>query len=426
MISWMKRNKYSQPYFFLCFMMVISWSKIYGLNYYWFFNNNFFELQSTALFFMQIAFFAFGGMVLGFLADRFGKEKMIFTAFVLDSIGIFMMEYVADFFMMGVVSAAILFCIGGQFSIGFALIGEKIRQEERSFATGVYLSGAFGGMLILLLIQFISAFVFELRSNEFVETPWDYYFICLGIISILFLINYRNLMKQIFQRKRSENKQEGIHLQIGTEWNWLPIIHRIITIAFFTYTFYGLILYFIILQILSFNIDFQGMILFITLGGLTGTLLSGYISVRLGERKTIALFASIFFLGVIGFIFAKKFGFGEDFSVFLIFTGTGTMVAACKHLGDDFPKQWIGTGISITVHLAHAVGLLSALGTIIMLFVFGFYGALLVFSLTFLLSILLVYLQSISALLKREPDEKGFPLNCHNEIKENAGMIVQK
>ena len=301
---------------------------------------------------------ALGGWGCGYLADRFGRVRVMQFTILWFSVFTFIAGFAQNFEQLIVVRVLQGLGFGGEWAAGAVLMGEIIRPAHRGKAVGSVQSGfGIGWSVAAILAGVVLAYV-----------PSEYAWRMLLMIGVLpgFLVLYlrRKLEEpELFQQTRAAIKATGrgpgpgaifrpgmVHVTIlasllafgvigvgGAVVNWLPTFMKTVR---------------------QLSPGASGYYVFLVTGGsFFGFLASAYLSDMLGRRRTFQLFLVCSWLVTIAYMFLPLSGWGlmlmgVPFGFFTI----GNYAALGPFFTELFPTAIRGSGQSFAYNFGKAAG----------------------------------------------------------------------
>jgi MFS transporter, putative metabolite:H+ symporter len=89
--------------------------------------------QTSYIISVQLLFLAVGGVLFGFLADRFGRQRMLMWTIIIYSVFTFARAFAPDYSSLLVLTAIAGLGIGGEFGVGQTLISEVMPNQRRGW-----------------------------------------------------------------------------------------------------------------------------------------------------------------------------------------------------------------------------------------------------------------------------------------------------
>ncbi|HEY3537322.1 MAG TPA: MFS transporter [Trinickia sp.] len=301
---------------------------------------------------------AIGGWACGYLADRYGRVRVMRFTILWFAVFTFIAGFTQDFQQLIVVRVLQGLGFGGEWASGAVLMGEIIRPEHRGKAVGSVQSG-FG-------IGWCAAAI--LAGVVLAHVPVQYAWRTLLMIGVLpgFLVLYlrRTLEEpELYRRTRAEIQAGGPAPRIvdifrpgmmrvtilasllgfgvigvgGAIVNWLPTFMK--TVRHLSPSASG---YYVLM---------------VTAGSFFGFLVSAYLADTLGRRRTFQLFLVCSWLVTIAYMFLPLSGWaliamGVPFGFFTI----GNYAALGPFFTELFPTALRGSGQSFAYNFGKAAG----------------------------------------------------------------------
>ncbi|HEY3739015.1 MAG TPA: MFS transporter [Bryobacteraceae bacterium] len=173
---------------------------------------------------------ATGGVLFGILGDRLGRAKTmiltilfysLFTGLSVLSTGVWDFSFYRFLTGLGV---------GGQFSVGVALVAEVMPDRARPYALGfVQALSAIGNMTAAL----IGIFLGQLQQSGTIGHSWRYMFLVGALPALLAIVVFRKLKEPEQWQRARDNKQLGSVGELFTNprWRHNAIVGMIIAFA---------------------------------------------------------------------------------------------------------------------------------------------------------------------------------------------------
>jgi MFS transporter, putative metabolite:H+ symporter len=99
--------------------------------------------QTSYIISVQLLFLAVGGVLFGFLADRFGRQRILMWTIIIYSVFTFARALAPDYSSLLVLTAIAGLGIGGEFGVGQTLISEVMPNQRRGWWSGLYYGGIY-------------------------------------------------------------------------------------------------------------------------------------------------------------------------------------------------------------------------------------------------------------------------------------------
>ncbi|WHO75433.1 MFS transporter [Rhizobium sp. BT03] len=301
---------------------------------------------------------AVGGWACGYLADRFGRVRIMQFTILWFSVFTFLAAFTQNFEQLIIVRVLQGLGFGGEWAAGAVLMGEIIRPAHRGKAVGSVQSGfGVGWSAAAILAGIVLAHV-----------PAEYAWRTLLMIGVLpgFLVLYlrRSLEEpELYQQTRAAIKASG--RDPGLSAIFAPDVLRVTILAsllaFGVVGVGGAIVNWLptfMKTVRHLSPSASGYYIFLVTGGsFFGFLASAYLSDVLGRRRTFQLFLVCSWLVTIAYMFLPLSGWelilmGVPFGFFTI----GNYAALGPFFTELFPTAVRGSGQSFAYNFGKAAG----------------------------------------------------------------------
>lgn len=303
-----------------------------------------------------------GGMLAGYLADIFGRKKILIVDVILATIAVFCTSMLQSYSIFGLLRFVTGVGLGGCYYIASILIGEFVPTNKRGFMSGIATSVWNFGYVIACLMS-----SYALPS---IGWRWCFRICAVPILAVPFMIfamkdapSFTAAMANRDKRDKSEGKKTNAYAEIWNNPNTRkPFILWSISMILYFYGYYGLITW-----LPSYV---QGQLGMTSAGWFTaagyiamiiGTAGGGKIADKIGRLK-------LFLIGTIGTaIFALCLAFFATPSNFLVLMllygvcyGMPTGIHA-TFIGECFPTHLRSTGVGFTFNIGRLGAFVSPL-----------------------------------------------------------------
>jgi MFS family permease len=158
---------------------------------------------------------ALGGLLFGILGDKLGRAKTMILTILFYSLFTGLSAFSWDFWSFGFFRFLTGLGVGGQFSVGVALVAETMPNRARPFALGLLQAlSALGNITAASMFLGMSF----LEQNGIVDhtTSWRYMFVVGTLPALLALIVFAKLKEpEAWQAAHNARKEEALRLQAG-------------------------------------------------------------------------------------------------------------------------------------------------------------------------------------------------------------------
>jgi len=229
---------------------------------------------------LTLAFRPVGALIFGLLADRYGRRLPLMIDLVFYSVAEVLTGFAGNYTTFLVLRAIFGIGMGGEWGVGASLVMEKVPAERRGMFSGLLQQGYAAGYLLAALCYF---FVFP-------RWGWRPLFFIGGLPALLALyIRMQVTESEVWQRTKAENWR---HLGKTIAENWKTFVYITLLMAMMNGVSHGTQdLYPTFLQRdWGFAPQHRAALTALSMvGALTGGILCGLYSDRLGRRRTIVL-----------------------------------------------------------------------------------------------------------------------------------------
>lgn len=293
-----------------------------------------------------------GGMVAGYLADRYGRKNILIVDVILATVAVFCTSLLQSYSVFGLLRFITGVGLGGCYYIASILIGEFVPTEKRGFMSGIATSvWNFGYVVACAMSSF---------ALPAIGWRWCFRICALPIIAVIFMIfcmkdapSFTAAKANRDRRDQEEGKKENAYAEIwrNPKLRKSFIIWSISMILYF-YGYYGLISWlpnYVQGQIGATSAGWTTAAGYIAM--IIGTAGGGKIADKIGRKK-------LFLIGTIGTaVFALCLAFFATQSNILILMllygvcyGMPTGIHA-TFIGECFPTHLRTTGVGFTFNI---------------------------------------------------------------------------
>jgi len=293
-----------------------------------------------------------GGMVAGYLADRYGRKNILIVDVILATVAVFCTSLLQSYSVFGILRFITGVGLGGCYYIASILIGEFVPTEKRGFMSGIATSvWNFGYVVACAMSSF---------ALPTIGWRWCFRICALPIVAVIFMIfcmkdapSFTAAKANRDKRDQEEGKKENAYVEIwrNPKLRKSFIIWSISMILYF-YGYYGLISWlpnYVQGQIGATSAGWTTAAGYIAM--IIGTAGGGKIADKIGRKK-------LFLIGTIGTaVFALCLAFFATKSNILILMllygvcyGMPTGIHA-TFIGECFPTHLRTTGVGFTFNI---------------------------------------------------------------------------
>lgn len=240
-------------------------------------------VQAGWLFSAQLLSLALGGVVFGWLADRYGRKPILVVTIVVYALATFARAFAFDYASMIALTVLGGLGIGGEYGVGQSLVSELVPKRSRGFWSGLLYGGCFIGIMLAALVGGYMA----------PALGWRWTFAISGL-PVLFAIYVRVASPEsaIWEKQMSATG--------GTQGSWDTIASSVFMVPFLKCLLMATIYFFAYYGIATFLPSYlvsQGLtvtkaswwLFFSGFAGLVGNILGAWLLDRVGRRWTLSI-----------------------------------------------------------------------------------------------------------------------------------------
>lgn len=301
---------------------------------------------------------AIGGWACGYLADRFGRARIMQFTILWFCAFTFLAGFAQDFQQLMVLRIMQGLGFGGEWAAGAVLMGEIIRAEHRGKAVGTVQSGfGVGWSAAAILAGLVLAYFPQ-------EYGWRV-LLMIGVLPGVLVLYLRRKIEEpeIFVKTRAHVEKTGTRPGLGAIFQPETLRITILSslLAFGVIGVGGAIVNWLptfMKTVRELSPSTSGYYVFVVTGGsFFGFLASAYLSDRLGRRRTFQLFLLCSWLITIAYMFLPLSGWplvvlGAPFGFFTI----GNYAALGPFFTELFPSAIRASGQSFAYNFGKAAG----------------------------------------------------------------------
>lgn len=356
---------------------LIEWYDVYAYSAFaLYFAGSFFPKSSpeaqqvNAATLFAVAFLArpLGGIIFGYLADRYGRRGSLTAAVLLMCFGSLLIAVTPTYETIGVgapiilVLARVLQAIsqGGEYGASATYLSEISHPNRRGFYSGVWYVTLIGGQLCAILVLLVLQKLF-LTTDQLKDWGWRIPFV-IGALLAVFTYLMRRDMPETGHFKAADKitRTESRWASMGANWKSMLLVVGITvggTSAFYTYTTY-------MQKFLKLTLKFtDDQTTMVTAGSLIFAVILqpiyGALSDKVGRRPMLITFGVLGTLGSVPLLTALQ-GVTEPFIAFLLICLAWMVVSCYTALtavvkAEMFPTAVRAMGVGIPYAITVAV-----------------------------------------------------------------------
>jgi len=142
---------------------------------------------------------AAGGLLFGWVADRFGRKRALMLTIILYALGTASCAFVTDISQLVVARALASLGIGGEWAVGATLVAEVMPENRRIEAGALLQTASPLGLVLASLVNY------QIAGVWFADDParsWRYVFLC-GLVPVLLALGVRVFLKESVSWQRA-------------------------------------------------------------------------------------------------------------------------------------------------------------------------------------------------------------------------------
>lgn len=322
--------------------------------------------QSALIFSIQLLFLAVGGVIFGFLADHYGRQKVLMWTIIIYSIFTLARAFSPDYSTLLILTAIAALGIGGEYGVGQTLVSEVMPRHRRGWWSGLLYGGIYLGILAGALVG----------SQLAPAIGWRWTFALSGLpVLVAVFVRYAAPESDVWMAKRSTT---GIDRSLLLRRSFaIPFLLCLVagTLQFFAY--YGITTFLptYLVENEGFSLATAGWWLsFTAIAGLVGCIVGSYTNDRWGRRVTLSYLAGTAAVGglVLTAIWDSLLGsLWILIPFFLLYFGSNGATVFGALFSEQFPTDTRSVGVSSALQIARG---LSFFPPLIVAAIFPVYG----------------------------------------------------
>ncbi len=323
-------------------------------------------LSDTALSLLlgsSLAATALGGILFGYLADRYGRKRVLSWTILVYSLGTLLCGFAGGFTWLLIFRIVTGLGVGGEWATGQTLVGETFPARMRARFAAVMQTGA---PLGIALASLVAAFVEPALVRAFGEGwGWRACFY-ISVLPALLVVFIRTSMPEsdvwLARRGRARPAERARLAELlAPPLRRLFLLGLVLALTdmsayWFTYTWLPRYLY----DRLGFSMARSGLWILVTqAGGLIGYLSFGLFADAVGRRKTYTAYSLIWAVGLLGVTwFWSRIAAWPWLTLcfmFLVGIGTGNFSGYGPIFAEIFPTRVRNTAMGTAFNLARGI-----------------------------------------------------------------------
>lgn len=235
------------------------------------------------LFSAQLLSLAVGGILFGWLADRYGRKPILVITIVVYALATFARAFAPDYATMMVLTAIGGLGIGGEYGVGQSLVSELVPKRSRGFWSGLLYGGCFIGIMLAALVGGYVA----------PEVGWRWTFAISGL-PVLFAVYVRVASPEspIWEKQvQAAPSTQGTWSTLTSPVFMAPFLKCLLMATIYFFAYYGIATFlpsYLVSQGLTVT-KASWWLFFSGFAGLVGNVLGSWLLDRVGRRWTLSI-----------------------------------------------------------------------------------------------------------------------------------------
>ena len=237
---------------------LIEWYDVYAYSAFaLYFSGSFFsdpdlgkqQLYAALIFASGFIARPFGGLAIGYFADRHGRRAAMMLSILMMCFGSLMIALTPTVASIGLAAPIVLTLAriiqgvsqGGEYGSSVTYLAEISEPRHRGLYSGVWYTTLIGGQLCAILVLLILQSLF-LTSEQLKDWGWRIPFFIGALLALATLYMRRDMMEtEHFRSARRATSHTGSLWRLAAQWKMLLVVIGVTvggTSAFYTYTTY--------------------------------------------------------------------------------------------------------------------------------------------------------------------------------------------
>ncbi len=306
-------------------------------------------VEAGWLFSAQLLSLAVGGIVFGWLADRYGRKPILVITIVIYALATFARAFAPDYTTMMVLTIIGGLGIGGEYGVGQSLVSELVPKRSRGFWSGLLYGGCFIGIMLAALVGGYVA----------PEIGWRWTFAISGL-PVLFAVYVRVASPE----SPIWETQAQAAPDMRDTWNTLvspvfivPFLKCLLMATVYFFAYYGIATFlpsYLVSQGLTVT-KASWWLFFSGFAGLVGNILGAWLLDRVGRRWTLSILMLVATAAAIALATTWNSLLQSWFILvpfFILFVGANGATVFGALFSEAFPTRLRTTGMSSALQLA--------------------------------------------------------------------------
>ena len=369
-------------------------------------------LLTFATFFLGSIVRPLGGLLIGWLSDRYHPKMMINVCVIAMGISTFVVALLPDYGMIGIWAPILLVAlriiqglsVGGQFP-GLISLSVKDHHADKGFAVGMIFSISSLGFLLASIVGFFASSIFSHHDTQFI---WRVPFALSGVLFLIYLFINRN---ESYPNIHKQRDKQNVFIWLAKQYKAIIAVSLLTTMAASLY--YIVFTYLVNYQITELNISEHTAFFINSLTLVLACIfypIFGQYADTIGAKKLFYTAAILLFISAIPLIHLIQTK--EPMWVFIAITIFTLLMAAIQGsisplFAEAFDSEWQTTGCAFSYSIGNGLSGAAPLVALSLVHIHPVYG----------LSILMIGLLILGTLglwliqhIKRQKKQLSYPI----------------
>ncbi len=321
------------------------------------------------LFSAQLLSLAVGGIVFGWLADRYGRKPILVITIVIYALATFARAFAPDYATMMVLTIIGGLGIGGEYGVGQSLVSELMPKRSRGFWSGILYGGCFIGIMLAALVGgYVAPWL-----------GWRWTFAISGL-PVLFAIYVRVASPESpvweKQAKQDRGAQDALAALASPSFV-VPFLKCLVMATVYFFAYYGIATFlpsYLVSQGLTVT-KASWWLFFSGFAGLAGNILGSWLLDRVGRRWTLSILmlvatSAAIVLATTWSTLLQSWLILVPF--FVLFVGANGATVFGALFSEAFPTKLRTTGMSSALQIARGLAFIPPLIVPLILPTYGY------------------------------------------------------
>jgi SHS family lactate transporter-like MFS transporter len=286
-----------------------------------------------------------GALVFGFLGDRFGRRIPLMIDIIFYSVMELLTAFAPNYTVFLIFRALFGIGMGGEWGLGASLAMESLPSAARGLFSGILQQGYAVGYLLAAVVYWL----------VFPHFGWRGMFVA-GVLPALLVIYIRARVPEspVWQRDRSRMMASPFAVLRELRKSWALFLYATLLMTAFMYMSHGTqdIYPTFLEKQRGLNVDQKATVAIIyNLGAICGGTLFGFLSQRLGRRRSIITAATLGILLIPAWVYSPTLPLLVAGGFFMQFMVQGAWGVVPVHLNELAPAECRGTFAGLSYQL---------------------------------------------------------------------------